>query len=240
MAGGQERTAYLHPGSDGGLRMCGVSAEEHIASCRRAGRGISAQVHAMYPKMRPRLHRHLPQVQQGYEEARGALLGGLGNGAGAGGLSLWRRGPSTGAASSSLGSMSAPAAAAVAVAVAVSSAAPGAKCLQHRLRMDTWIPLRRRREVLRWLLRCLLPLRHRRHLPLRHVVRQRLLWMGTPMVVQLLNASGDRAMWRGFELQFFNGQPYFYGDRQWWLARGPSPRTHPYNQATHWWEPYEP
>jgi hypothetical protein len=126
LAGGQERTAYLHPGSDGGLRMCDVSAEERIASCRRAGRGISAQVHAMYPKMRPRLHRHPPQVQQGYEEARGALLGGLGNGAGAGGLSLWRRGPSTGAASSSLGSVAVPAAAAVAAAVAVSSAAPGA------------------------------------------------------------------------------------------------------------------
>jgi hypothetical protein len=71
LAGGQERTAYLHPGSDGGLRMCDVSAEERIASCRRAGRGISAQAHAMYPKMRPRLHRHPPQVQQGYEEARG-------------------------------------------------------------------------------------------------------------------------------------------------------------------------
>ena len=126
LAGGQERTAYLHPGSDGGLRMCDVSADERIAYCRRAGRGISAQVHAMYPKMRPRLHRHPPQAQQGYEEARGALLGGLGNGAGAGGFSLRRRGPSTGAASSSLGSVAVPAVAAVAAAVSVFSAAPGA------------------------------------------------------------------------------------------------------------------
>jgi hypothetical protein len=56
----------------------------------------------------------------------------------------------------------------------------------------------------------------------------------------LINASGDRAMWCCFELQFFNGQPYFYWDMQWWFVRGPSPRIHPYNQATHWWVPYKP
>ena len=47
LAGGQDRTVYLHPGSDGGLRMCDASAEERIASSRRAGRGISAQLHAL-------------------------------------------------------------------------------------------------------------------------------------------------------------------------------------------------
>ena len=31
-AGGQEQMVYLHPGSDGGLRMCDVPAEERIAS----------------------------------------------------------------------------------------------------------------------------------------------------------------------------------------------------------------
>ena len=57
---------------------------------------------------------------------------------------------------------------------------------------------------------------------------------------ELLNASGDRAMWCGFDLQFFNGLPYLYWDRRWRHVRGPSPRTHPYHQATHWREPYEP
>ena len=73
LAGGQDRIVYLHPGSDGGLRMCDASAEERIASCRRAGRGISAQLHALYPKMRPRLHPQPPQAQQGFEEARGGI-----------------------------------------------------------------------------------------------------------------------------------------------------------------------
>ena len=204
LAGGQDRIVYLHPGSDGGLRMCDASAEERIASCRRAGRGISAQLHALYPKMRPRLHPQPPQAQQGFEEARAALLGGVGKGAGASGLSLWRRGPSTGAASSSLASVVVPAAAAVAATAPVTSPAPGAD------------------------------------VPGAGVPAALDLTGNTDNFFELLNASGDRAMWCGFELKFFNGLPYLYWDRRWWHARGPSPRTHPYHQATHWWEPYEP
>jgi hypothetical protein len=50
LAEGQERMVYLHPRSDGGLRMCDVPAEERITACWRAGRGISSKLHAMYPK----------------------------------------------------------------------------------------------------------------------------------------------------------------------------------------------
>ena len=221
---------HLHPGSDGGLRMCDVPVEERIASWRRAGRGISSKLHAMYPKMRPRVHHILHRCSKATRRLGrhcsvgwGMVQAQVDCRRGGGGLPRGRRRLRWAQWRWQL---------------------PLQRQVQTRLqlqlRMDTWIPLRWRREVLRWLLRCLLPLRHRRHLPLRHVVRQRLMWMGTPMFAQLFNASGDRATWCGFELQFYNGQPYFYWDRQWWLARGPSPRTHPYNQATHWWEPYEP
>ena len=227
LAGGQDRIVYLHPGSDGGLRMCDASAEERIASCRRAGRGISAQLHALYPKMRPRLHPQPPQAQQGFEEARAALLGGLGKGAGASGLSLWRRGPSTGAASSSLASVVVPAAAAVAATAPVSSPAPGADVPAAAAAYGYAYPAA--------LVAGAGPVVAGACVPAALDLTG-----NTDNFFELLNASGDRAMWCGFELQFFNGLPYLYWDRRWWHVRGPSPRTHPYHQATHWWEPYEP
>jgi hypothetical protein len=57
VAGGPEPVVYLHPGSDYGLCRCDVPAEERIASSRRAGRGISSTLHAMYT-MRPRVTPH--------------------------------------------------------------------------------------------------------------------------------------------------------------------------------------
>ena len=89
-------------------RMAGSFAFANIFLLERrvawepfAGRGVYDQLRALYPKLRPRVQRHPAQVQIGYEEARGALLGGRGKGAGAGGLQLWRRNATTGAASAS-------------------------------------------------------------------------------------------------------------------------------------------
>ena len=48
LAGGPERVVHVHPGSDGGLRMCDVLAEERIAAWRRVGRGFSAKIHALF------------------------------------------------------------------------------------------------------------------------------------------------------------------------------------------------
>ena len=109
MAGDPDRVVYLHPGSDGRLtRICDVSLlERRVAWEPFAGRGVSDQLHALYPKLRPRVQRHPAQVQIGYEDAREALLGGRGKGAGAGGLQLWRRNATTGAASASSAALAA-------------------------------------------------------------------------------------------------------------------------------------
>ena len=118
MAGDPDRVVYLHPGSDGRLtRICDISLLERRAVWEPyAGRGVVDQFHALYPKLRPRVQRHPAQVQIGYEDAREALLGGRGKGAGAGGLQLWRRNATTGAASAS----------SVALAVGSATAAPAA------------------------------------------------------------------------------------------------------------------
>ena len=159
-AGDPVRVVYWHPGSDGRLtRICDISLlERRVAWEPFAGRGVSDQLHALYPKLRPRVQRHPAQVQIGYEDARDALLGGRGQGAGVGGLQLWRRNATMGAASASsaalaVGSATAAPAApgghslAVAPALAHSAAAPSGAQLSPAVSvggfLSSWMPARR-------------------------------------------------------------------------------------------------